>query len=201
MNFKLRKCILAQSTPPSTHRIRTIRRQSSVGAYHDSTSAPSNPQTTATTQHSSVPISSSTSYYTNSPSPPQAAEQSLVQALRASQLHLGQEQHLGHEHVEDDVHGDVAGDARADTANLPHSTVDTHSDNLVISRNQFDHINSKLELLARRVMSLEQTVASDVRLILGLLQAQTKEVAVKTEVRRFSNNYYAQGVGQCAVFL
>lgn len=100
-----------------------------------------------------------------------------MQALRSSQLQLPQE-HAG---------DDVVADARADAANLaqcfPHSTVlDTHSDNLMISRNQFEHINNKLEQLARRVLSLEQTVASDVRLILGLLQAQAKEVAVKSEV-------------------
>ncbi|XP_015836379.1 potassium voltage-gated channel subfamily H member 6 isoform X2 [Tribolium castaneum] len=60
---KTHQPLIAQSTPPSSHRIRTIRRQSSVGTYQESAHQQQQPQP-------QVPISSSTSYYTNSPSPP-----------------------------------------------------------------------------------------------------------------------------------
>lgn len=55
---------------------------------------------------------------------------------------------------------------------LTHSTLEPHSDILVLSRNQFEHINAKLDQLSRKVQSLEQTLATDVRLILTLLQGQ-----------------------------
>lgn len=135
------KCFLAQSTPPSSHRIRTIRRQSSVGTYQDSH------------QHQipqpSVPISSSTSYYTNSPSPPHHGDTTIVQTL--------------HHHA-----------TAEDSTNLTiqHSTLETHSDNLVVSRGQLEHINTKLDHLSKRVHSLEQTLATDVKTILNLLQRQ-----------------------------
>ncbi|XP_068902393.1 potassium voltage-gated channel subfamily H member 6-like isoform X3 [Tenebrio molitor] len=135
--------ITAQSTPPSSHRIRTIRRQSSVGTYQD---APPQQQQQQQSQqpHSSVPISSSTSYYTNSPSPPHHGDAATMA------------QTLQHE----------------TTQHLQHSTIETHSDNLVVSRGQLEHINTKLDHLARRVQSLEQTLAADVKMILTLLQGQ-----------------------------
>jgi len=63
--------VTAQVTPPSSHRVRTIRRQSSIDAHQQSSAPPPAP-TVATTSHahSTAPLSSSTSYYTNSPSPP-----------------------------------------------------------------------------------------------------------------------------------
>lgn len=130
----------AQSTPPSSHRIRTIRRQSSVGTYQESQhqQAPQQP-------HSSVAISSSTSYYTNSPSPP---------------------------------HGDAAAPEPTQ-----HSTLETHSDNLVVSKGQLEHINTKLDHLTRRVQALEHTLAADVKTILGLLQGQ----GGKEEVPEYEN--------------
>jgi uncharacterized coiled-coil protein SlyX len=133
----------AQSTPPSSHRIRTIRRQSSVGTYQD---APPQQQQQQQSQqpHSSVPISSSTSYYTNSPSPPHHGDAATMA------------QTLQHETAQ----------------HLQHSTIETHSDNLVVSRGQLEHINTKLDHLARRVQSLEQTLAADVKTILTLLQGQ-----------------------------
>lgn len=127
-----------------------------------------------------MPISSSTSYYTNSPSPPHAGEppppqdEPLVDATTA----------LG-----------VAMVATNLAQCFPHSTqaaVDTaaattqqHSDNLVISRNQFENMSSKLDQLTRRVQQLEQTLQTDVRMILTMLQQQQgKEVSlVKSEVR------------------
>ncbi|KAJ8913661.1 hypothetical protein NQ315_007378 [Exocentrus adspersus] len=147
----------AQSTPPSSHRIRTIRRQSSIGAYHHE--AATHQQTSSSAQqapqHTSVPLSSSTSYYTNSPSPP---------------------------HAQDAAHDDMLVPLEATTnhpAHLQHSTADpastsssAHPDNFAVSRNHLEHINSKLDQLARRVQSLEATLATDVKAILGLLQAQ-----------------------------
>ncbi|CAG9831968.1 unnamed protein product [Diabrotica balteata] len=77
----IRKNILlhfTQSTPPSSHRIRTIRRQSSIGAYHhqEATTIASTQQQSAPQQPQLIsgPLSSSTSYYTNSPSPPHVTD-------------------------------------------------------------------------------------------------------------------------------
>ena len=44
-------------------------------------------------------------------------------------------------------------------------------------RSQLEHINTKLDHLTRRVQSLEQTLAADVKAILGLLQGQGAEAA------------------------
>lgn len=63
-------------------------------------------------------------------------------------------------------------DATTNHSHLQHSTVDPHSDNLVISRSHLEHINGKLDQLAKRVQSLEATLATDVKAILSLLQAQ-----------------------------
>ncbi|KAK9700806.1 Ion transport protein [Popillia japonica] len=199
---KTHQPLIAQSTPPSTHRIRTIRRQSSIGAYHDNPPAAAVPSTThqtVQTQQSSVPISSSTSYYTNSPSPPHVAtdhqhnhaaaippqtqtqqrhletahenrmEEEFAVHHQNQQQHqqpLQQQPHPPQQHVHQSL----------ETTNLAqcltHSTLEPHSDILVLSRNQFEHINAKLDQLSRKVQSLEQTLATDVRLILTLLQGQ-----------------------------
>ena len=114
-----------------------------MGTYQESHAPP--PQQ----PHSSVPISSSTSYYTNSPSPPHHGDA----ATMAQTLHA------------------------AAAPNLQHSPLETHSDNFVVSRSQLEHINTKLDHLTRRVQSLEQTLAADVKAILGLLQGQGAEAA------------------------
>lgn len=125
-------------------------------------------------------MSSSTSYYTNSPSPPQGeqalrASQLLAQgdalqplqlhpALRASQLNLAQPE----------------GPAQC----LPHSSAadGAHSDSLVLSRNQFEQMSGRLEELASRVASLERTLAADVRTILGILQGQGKDARAEVSL-------------------
>ncbi|XP_044260512.1 potassium voltage-gated channel unc-103-like isoform X4 [Tribolium madens] len=104
---KTHQPLIAQSTPPSSHRIRTIRRQSSVGTYQDSAQQQPPPQ---------VPISSSTSYYTNSPS-------------------------------------------------SPHHEAPQHS-----TPSPLENIHSKLDQLTRRIQQLEESLAGDVKTILGLLQ-------------------------------
>ncbi|GJQ79892.1 hypothetical protein Trydic_g18339 [Trypoxylus dichotomus] len=194
---KTHQPLIAQSTPPSTHRIRTIRRQSSIGAYQDNpTTLPSTTHQTMQTQQSSVPISSSTSYYTNSPSPPQATtdhhHHTAAPTTQTQQRHLEtahenrmEEEFAGHPNqVHQSQHQQQQPlpaqqqhvNQSLDTTNLAqcltHSTLDSHSDILVLSRNQFEHINAKLDQLSRRVQSLEQTLATDVRLILTLLQGQ-----------------------------
>ncbi|KAG5892770.1 hypothetical protein JTB14_007985 [Gonioctena quinquepunctata] len=170
--------ITAQSTPPSSHRIRTIRRQSSIGAYHQDqaiTAVTTQQQASHQTvppqpQHTTVPLSSSTSYYTNSPSPPHGAENGA--------------------HVEEVL---VPLDSTSNHhIHLQHSTLDSHSDNLVISRSHLEHINCKLDQLSKRVHSLETTLATDVKMILALLQAQqqpsSSEVStVKQEMPEYEN--------------
>ncbi|XP_072383066.1 voltage-gated inwardly rectifying potassium channel KCNH6-like isoform X1 [Diabrotica undecimpunctata] len=174
---KTHQPLIAQSTPPSSHRIRTIRRQSSIGAYHhqEATTISSTQQQSAPQQPQLIsgPLSSSTSYYTNSPSPPHVTDtggthvQEILVPLEPSStsIHLQQ-----------------------------HSTIETltHSDNLVISRSILEHINSKLDHLTKRVNSLETTLATDVKTILSLLQAQqqpsSSEVStVKQEMPEYEN--------------
>lgn len=75
MHFVFKISITAQTTPPTTHKIRTIRRQSSIGAYQDQTAYQHPPPTSH-----SVPVSGSTSYFTSTPSPPTAAGDSSAQA-------------------------------------------------------------------------------------------------------------------------
>lgn len=204
--------VTAQSTPPSTHKIKTIRRQSSIGAYHE----PSHTVTTMTTstlqqqplqqqqqqqqqsqpqqQQSSVPISSSTSYYTNSPSPPHAVgiDQLTNNLNQTQELTSRLERTLGGQDIDRQLfHGPVVNNLEnfLDTTNLAqfitHSNIDTHSDMLVISRNQFDYMTNKIDQLSKRIHTLEQSLTTDVRLILNLLQAQVggnKDGSVKTEV-------------------
>ncbi|KAJ8970267.1 hypothetical protein NQ317_017162 [Molorchus minor] len=119
-------------------------------------------------QHSTVPLSSSTSYYTNSPSPPHATDAAT--------------------HVDETL---VPLDATPNPTHLQHSIVEPHSDNLVISRNHLEHINGKLDQLTKRVQALETTLAADVKSILALLQAQqapSSEVStIKQEMPEYEN--------------
>ncbi|CAG9857438.1 unnamed protein product [Phyllotreta striolata] len=155
---KTHQPLIAQSTPPSSHRVRsTIRRQSSIGAYHHQepttqttatlSAAPNNPQ-----QPLVGPLSSSTSYYTNSPSPPHSGD-------------------TGHGHVPDTL---VALDTT--TVQLQHSTMEAGArpETIVISRGLVEHINGKLDQLATRVGSLEAKLAADVKTILSLLRAANR---------------------------
>lgn len=72
-------------------------------------------------------------------------------------------------------------------SSLPHSTLESHSNILVLSRNQFEHINNKLDQLTKRVHSLEQNLATDVRVILNLLQASktTKDTSCSRQEVKF----------------
>ncbi|CAH1107561.1 unnamed protein product [Psylliodes chrysocephalus] len=167
---KTHQPLIAQSTPPSSHRIRTIRRQSSIGAYHhqDPTPTTAHHQTASLqTQHITGPLSSSTSYYTNSPSPPHVGDANGTQ-VQETLVPLDSAIHI------------------------QHSTMDSHSDNLVISRSLLEHINNKLDHLSKRVTSLESTLATDVKTILSLLQAHqqpsSSEVStVKQEMPEYEN--------------
>lgn len=162
-----------------------------MGAYQDHLSAvplTTAPQAPSAPQHSSVPISSSTSYYTNSPSPPQVrgtdARSVPTEDLITRPLPV-----YG---TEVTTSAPTASSADATATNflhcLTHSNLDephAQSDVIVLSRNQFELINSKLDQLTRRVQHLEHTLANDVRLILNMLQAQqsSREMApVKPEV-------------------
>lgn len=60
---------------------------------------------------------------------------------------------------------------------LHSKTFPDNSDILVISRNQFDGLNHRLDQLTRRVQSLENTLASDIRLILQLVQGKEPATA------------------------
>lgn len=198
-------------TSPSAFRIRTIRRQSSIGAYQDHPVA----QHAAAAQ-ASVPISSSTSYYTNSPSPPHVADQNIAQTQELSQRlerTLAQTDELRHADelaqqrlsatahlLSSDGASSSACNIESAATNLEQTTnlaqflhsniLETHSDLLVLSRSQFDYMTGKIESLSRKVQSLEQNLATDIRLILNLLQNQnqqtTKEpITVKHEVHSF----------------
>ncbi|XP_060533473.1 potassium voltage-gated channel subfamily H member 6 isoform X3 [Cylas formicarius] len=153
---KTHQPLVAQSTPPSGHRIRTIRRQSSIDAQAAATSTSSHQQAAVLPPvsghvHSSAPLSSSTSYYTNSPSPP---------VPQTEQPH-------GDEVL---VPVDAGGGSRPQPST---SQIFQHSDDvLVISRNHMDALHTKLEQLNRRVQVLETTLATDVKTILALLQGQ-----------------------------
>lgn len=122
-----------------------------------------------------MPISSSTSYYTNSPSPPHSGEPPPPPPPSNDEPSL----------VDMNLAQCFQHSTQPTTATLVEST-QQHSDNLVISRNQFESMTCKLDQLTRRVQQLEQTLQTDVRMILTLLQQQQqqdKEVAlVKSEV-------------------
>lgn len=63
-----------------------------------------------------------------------------------------------------------------DTA-IHSKTFPDNSDILVISRNQFDGLNQRLDQLNRRVLSLESSLASDIRLILQLVQGRDSNIS------------------------
>ncbi|XP_031351425.1 potassium voltage-gated channel subfamily H member 6 isoform X3 [Photinus pyralis] len=207
--------LIATTASPTTNRIRTIRRQSSVGVCQDNATTTSTHQQTAATNTAPIPISSSTSYYTNSPSPPQTGgeasghsqdkspqeqiydlSQRLEQAL-TQQPPIVVEEYitqrtdiaLGNTDQTDNISTTPSIDNARFVAqsSYQHSTLDSHL--LVLSRNQFDHINNKLDVLTRRVQSLEQNLASDVKVILNLLQAQfgSKNSTDKQEIPDYEN--------------
>ncbi|XP_065170166.1 potassium voltage-gated channel subfamily H member 6-like isoform X3 [Atheta coriaria] len=153
---KTHQPLIAQSTPPSQHRIKTIRRQSSIGAYHhEPTPAPVQQAHAASQPPPSThpaPLSSSTSYYTNSPSPPQG-EPIMFTAGIAPQS--------GDDYV---MVTSCLGGGGAHEAH-------THSSDIVVlSRAQYDVMNGRLETLMRKVDGLERGLAQDVRTILGYMQ-------------------------------
>ncbi|XP_045469189.1 potassium voltage-gated channel subfamily H member 6-like isoform X8 [Harmonia axyridis] len=149
--------ITAQTTPPSSHRIRTIRRQSSTGAYQEQA-----PPTNQQTVQNSVPVSSSTSYYTNSPSPPNDT----------TKIHLTP----SHPHPQVDQQQVLDSGVLSQGSVLghpyQHSSLEAQYDNILVSRTQFENVVSKIDNLAMRVSSLERTLAADVKSILMLLQQQ-----------------------------
>ncbi|XP_045469182.1 potassium voltage-gated channel subfamily H member 6-like isoform X2 [Harmonia axyridis] len=149
--------LIAQTTPPSSHRIRTIRRQSSTGAYQEQA-----PPTNQQTVQNSVPVSSSTSYYTNSPSPPNDT----------TKIHLTP----SHPHPQVDQQQVLDSGVLSQGSVLghpyQHSSLEAQYDNILVSRTQFENVVSKIDNLAMRVSSLERTLAADVKSILMLLQQQ-----------------------------
>lgn len=145
------KLLAAQTTPPSAHRVRTIRRQSSTGAYQEQAPAHQQPV------QNSVPVSSSTSYYTNSPSPPND-----VTKIQVTPSHPTHPQESALDGLpQGSVHGHP----------YQHSSLEAqYADNVLVSRSQFENVVSKIDNLAIRVASLERTLAADVRSILMILQ-------------------------------
>lgn len=177
---------IAQTTPPTTHKIRTIRRQSSIGAYHDH--PPYHPPPTS----HSVPVTGSAGYFTNSPSPPTTHHEThssgphdptIAHDTRQQEPASGEPsaRHLGYisqieQNLASVVQGayDSASAADPTAAPLHSKTLLEQSDVLVISRNQFDSMNHRLDQLSRRVQSLETSLASDIRLILQLVQGKAE---------------------------
>ncbi|XP_019759166.1 potassium voltage-gated channel unc-103 isoform X4 [Dendroctonus ponderosae] len=146
---KTHQPLVAQATPPSSHRVRTIRRQSSIETQQQAAAPPIAATATTSHAHSSAPLSSSTSYYTNSPSPP------VPQG--------------------DQPHGDevlVPVDAGGGPP-LPPNLVPQHSEKLEINRSHLDALYSQLDTLSRKVETLESSLGHDVRTILTLLQERS----------------------------
>lgn len=134
-----------------------------------------------------MPVSGSTSYFTSTPSPPTAADSTHTHASTTAGQPIGAAQaidasragteppdngrSLGYiAQIEQNLVsaaaaavGSIDVVTAGATYDLQHSK--EHSDILVISRNQFDGMNQRIEQLSRRVYSLEQTLATDVRLI------------------------------------
>ncbi|KAK9874290.1 hypothetical protein WA026_002642 [Henosepilachna vigintioctopunctata] len=154
--------LIAQTTPPSSHRTRTIRRQSSIGAYQEAAPVPTQPI------QNSVPISSSTSYYTNSPSPP---HDTVVQQM--SQGHPNQQ--IDPRQLTD-ISGVPQGPLLGST--YQHSSFEaqhsTQHESVLVSRSQFENIVNKIDNLSSRVSNLEKNLAADVKTILMILQQQSK---------------------------
>lgn len=164
-------------------------------------------------QQSSVPISSSTSYYTNSPSPPHVIgvdqltnnlhqTQELSNRLERTLMQDIDRQLLTGPVINNNLDNflEATRTTTTTTTNLAqfitHSNLDRHSsDNLlVISRNQFDFITNKIDQLSNRLQNLEQSLTTDVRLILNLLQAQIGHKdgtsGAKAEVNVSLSNYF-----------
>ncbi|XP_076256580.1 potassium voltage-gated channel seizure isoform X4 [Rhynchophorus ferrugineus] len=144
---KTHQPLVAQATPPSSYRVRTIRRQSSVDTHQQS--AP--PPPTSSHAHSSAPLSSSTSYYTNSPSPP---------VPQTEQPH-------GDEVL---VPVDAGGGQPPPQQPIVPQHSDKDSEMLHISRSHLEALHGQLESLSRKVETLESTLGNDVKTILALLQ-------------------------------
>ncbi|KAL1500726.1 hypothetical protein ABEB36_006173 [Hypothenemus hampei] len=154
--------ITAQATPPSvSHRVRTIRRQSSVEMHqqlqqqHQHTPSIQVPPPVAnvTASTSQAPLSSSTSYYTNSPSPPV-----VVQSV----------QH-GDEMLLPQI------DSRGQVLATPGpQKLEQHSDSgegdLMNARAHLDCLYHQLDILTKKVDILESSLGTDVKTILRLLQ-------------------------------
>ncbi|KAF5306563.1 hypothetical protein FQR65_LT07290 [Abscondita terminalis] len=207
--------LIAPSTSSTSHRKRTIKRQSSIGIYPDNVNSIHHQASTHTA--GPIPISSSTSYYTNSPSPPQLGEHSaqthdrspqeqtydLTQRLEqafvppTSNLEEFSTQRtdisaVGLGNVDNAENSTPSVDTAKIVAqsSFQHSTSDSHSNILVLSRNQFESINNKLDQLTKRVQSIEQNIATDIRVILNLLhqkQKVHKDSEVKQEIRDYEN--------------
>ncbi|CAG9815007.1 unnamed protein product, partial [Phaedon cochleariae] len=165
---KTHQPLLAQSTPPSSHRVRIIRRQSSIGGAYQSQEAATNvcsppplPPGAATPRQASGPLSSSTSYYTNSPSPPHGAEGTT----QAEEVLVPLDQFP------------PPPTTRPHSHRSPHSTPEPAfcagaPDTVPVGRRHLDSIDAKLERLSGRVAALETSLAADVKAILALLQPQ-----------------------------
>ncbi|KAF5287614.1 hypothetical protein FQA39_LY15817 [Lamprigera yunnana] len=203
--------LIAPSTSSSSHRKRTIKRQSSIGVYQD------NVLSSMHQPPSAIPISSSTSYYTNSPSPPQIGEHLGQAHDRSPQEHVYELNQrldqafiqpisniiiedfnaqrsdvsaLGLGNIDSGEHINVDNAKLIAQSSFQHSSLDTHSNVLVLSRNQFDSINNKLDQLSKRVQSIEQNIAADIRVILNMLhqkQKVQKDAEVKQEVPDYGN--------------
>ncbi|XP_030747357.1 potassium voltage-gated channel subfamily H member 2 isoform X2 [Sitophilus oryzae] len=145
---KTHQPLVAQATPPSSHRVRTIRRQSSVDTHQHSSAPPP----AASHAHTSAPLSSSTSYYTNSPSPP------------VPQI----EQPHGDEILVPVDAGGGQPSSHSATNAVQHSEKD--GEILYVSRSHLEALHGQLESLSRKVETLESSLGNDVRMILALLQ-------------------------------
>ncbi|XP_066252021.1 potassium voltage-gated channel unc-103 isoform X5 [Euwallacea similis] len=172
----------AQVTPPSSHRVRTIRRQSSVETHHHS-AAPTAPATATTSHvHSSAPLSSSTSYYTNSPSPP---------------VPQNEQPHGDEILVPVDAGG---GQPPPGSQHIPH-IVTQHSekdgDALEIKRVHLDGLYNQIETLSRKVETLESSLGNDVRTILSLLQERAVSVKEFSDEQQVTESRWI--VGEVAV--
>ncbi|VEN59857.1 unnamed protein product [Callosobruchus maculatus] len=176
--------LVAQSTPPSSHRQTTpvavstaasggrgvIRRQSSFGAYHHPPpEQPLHPQSSggavaqAVVAHhvASAAVSSSTSYYTNSPSPPHVPLDATTATTTTTTPTTTVQQQLSQQHTSVTPTGGGGEDFTMGGATS--------------TRAHLEQISSRLDQLTRRVHSLENTLAADVRAILLLLQHQQGE--------------------------
>ncbi|XP_050316323.1 potassium voltage-gated channel subfamily H member 6 isoform X3 [Anthonomus grandis grandis] len=148
---KTHQPLVAQATPPSSHRVRTIRRQSSMDGHHVTAVPPPIQGSSSHAHHTTTiaPLSSSTSYYTNSPSPP---------------VPHGEQPHGDEVLVPVD-----AGGGQPPPPPLP-KYFEKDGDKIEMSRPYIDALYTQLETLTRKVDTLESTLGNDVKTILALLQ-------------------------------